>query len=256
MFNKFFSKTSRLLWVVAGLFVFMSGARAENIDNLAQALIRIRSEVEELQSQLDMEKQDHKSKMDALGSQMADLGVESRRQELTLEKLQQSLDKLKEASEAAQSGDESLIPVIIASLDQLALQIEEGLPFKLEDRLHEVESLKSQVENRVIDPKRAANRIWALIEDEIRLSRENGVYTQTIELDGQKRLADVAKLGSILLYFQTSDNRSGMVRKENNRWRYVEVTNTADKERIAMLFDALKKQIRQGYFELPNPLGS
>jgi outer membrane murein-binding lipoprotein Lpp len=59
---------------------------AEKFDDLAQSLIRLRGDVEELQSQLDMEKQDHKGKMDSLSSQMSDLSVENHRQKIALEK--------------------------------------------------------------------------------------------------------------------------------------------------------------------------
>ena len=36
--------------------------------------------------------------------------------------------------------------------------------------------------------------------------------------------------------------------------RFETVEGTDEAERIRILFDSLKKQIRQGYFELPNPL--
>jgi len=68
-------------------------------------------------------------------------------------------------------------------------------------------------------------------------------------------LVDIAKLGTVFLFFQTRDNQSGMARRtEDGGWKYELVDNTADMERIKNLFDSLKKQIRQGYFELPNPL--
>lgn len=94
-----------------------------------------------------------------------------------------------------------------------------------------------------------------MIEDEIRLSKENGIYQQTIILDGEKVLVDIAKLGTVFLFFKTKDNQSSMARKlAQGGWKFEMVDNAGDRERIRNLFDSLKKQIRQGYFELPNPL--
>ena len=68
-------------------------------------------------------------------------------------------------------------------------------------------------------------------------------------------LVDIAKLGTVFLFFQTRDNRGGIARRStNDDWKFETVDNTGDAERIKILFDSLKKQIRQGYFELPNPL--
>lgn len=244
----------RSAYLLIGLLLVAPTSYGEAFDNLTQSLIQIRGEVEELQNQLDMEKQDHKSKMDSLGSQMSDLSVENRRQKLAMEKLEQAVQKLQESKQAALSGDEALMPVVLSSLDNLRQVVASGLPFKIDERLGEIDSLKAQLENGSLDPKRAANRIWAFIEDEIRLSRENGVYSQTIELNGKNLLADIAKLGSMFIYFQTSDNQVGMAQQKAGAWQFVETVDPTSKQQINALFDSLKKQIRQGYFELPNPL--
>jgi hypothetical protein len=246
-------KSGAVVLVMGGLMGVSLPARADGMENLAKTLISMRGEVEELQSQLDMEKQSHKTRMDALSSQMADLSVENQRQTVAMEKLQQALVKYEQATAEAKSGEESLVPVVLAALGDLTQSVQGGLPFKIEERLSELSNLRAQVEARVLEPKKAANRIWAFIEDEIRLTRENGVYSQTIDLDGEKRLVDVAKLGTVFLYFQSSDNRFGQAVKQSGEWRFAELKGPKEKERISVLFDSLKQQIRQGYFELPNP---
>lgn len=247
-------KSGAIVLVMGGLSTSLP-AGADSMESLAKTLISMRGEVEELQSQLDMEKQSHKTRMDALSSQMSDLSVENQRQTVAIEKLQQALVKYEQATTEAKNGEESLLPVVLTALDDLKQSIQDGLPFKVEERLSELANLQSQLESRVLEPKKAANRVWAFIEDEIRLTRENGVYSQTIDLDGEKRLVDVAKLGTIFLYFQSSDNRFGQAVKQSGEWRFMELKDLKEKERISVLFDSLKKQIRQGYFELPNPWG-
>lgn len=231
-----------------------SVAMASSLENLAKALAKIRGEVETLQTQLDTEKEKHGSRMSALNSQLADLSVEERRQKLSIEKLQHSIEKLGVTAKQAEQSGESLKPVLLSALGDYKRHIQNGFPFKMEDRIKAIDDLENNIANQQVDPNKAVNQAWSLIEDEIRLSKENGVYQQTISLSGEKVLADIAKLGTVFLFFQTRDNQNGMARQTADGWKYEIVDNTADMERIKNLFDSLKKQIRQGYFELPNPL--
>jgi len=237
------------------LLFLCSSLMANNLENLAKSLAKIRGEVETLQTQLDMEKEKHSSRMAALNSQLADLSVEERRQKLSIEKLQNSLEKLTESTQKAEQSGDKLKPVLLTILSDYKHYIQVGFPFKKDDRLKAVTSLENSINNQLIDPNKAINQAWALIEDEIRLSKENGIYQQTVELNGENLLVDIAKLGTVFLFFQTRDNRSGMAKRSvEGGWKFEVTDSTSDVERIKRLFDSLKKQIRQGYFEIPNPL--
>ncbi len=244
--------SSTLLMVL----LFLSASlMANNLENLARSLAKIRGEVETLQTQLDMEKEKHSSRMTALNSQLADLSVEERRQKLSIEKLQNSLEKLTESTQKAEQSGDKLKPVLLTILSDYKHYIQVGFPFKKNDRLKAVTSLENSINNQLIDPNKAINQAWALIEDEIRLSKENGIYQQTIELNGEDLLVDIAKLGTVFLFFQTRDNRSGMAKRlVDGGWKFEMTDSASEVERIKILFDSLKKQIRQGYFEIPNPL--
>ena len=253
MHNRFIKEITATAGFV--LLLSSSWAMASSIENLAKSLAKIRGEVETLQSQLDIEKEKHTSKMAALNSQLADLSVEERRQKLSIEKLQHSIEKLGVTTKQAEQSGEILRPVLLTALREYKHHIANGFPFKVDDRVKALNELENNLLNQQIDPNKAVNQAWSLIEDEIRLSKENGIYQQTIILDGEKVLVDIAKLGTVFLFFQTRDNRSGMARRlPGNSWKFEAVADTGDKERIRNLFDSLKKQIRQGYFELPNPL--
>lgn len=237
------------------LMLFSPWVTASGIENLAKSLAKIRGEVETLQSQLDIEKEKHTGRMTALNSQLADLSVEERRQKLSIEKLQHSIEKLGVTAKQAEQSGETLKPVLLAALGEYKRHIQTGFPFKMDDRVKVINDLENNLVNQQIDPNKAVNQAWSLIEDEIRLSKENGIYQQTILLNGEKVLVDVAKLGTVFLFFQTKDNQSGMAKKlAAGGWKFEIASDAGDRERIRNLFDSLKKQIRQGYFELPNPL--
>lgn len=250
-----FSKKIMLWGGLVCLFFSVPVATASSLENLAKSLARIRGEVETLQTQLDLEKEKHASKMSALNSQLADLSVEERRQKMSIEKLQHSIDKMTESAKKTEQSGENLKPVLLAVLNDYKRHIQTGFPFKMEDRIKAIEDLENNIVNQLVDPNKAVNQAWSLIEDEIRLSKENGIYQQTIPLGGERILVDIAKLGTVFLFFQTRDGRVGMAKRAaDGGWIFETVDNTGDAERIRNLFDSLKKQIRQGYFELPNPL--
>ena len=148
----------------------------------------------------------------------------------------------------------NFMPVLLEQILQLRQQVSQGFPFKTGERLAELDEIESQLSAGVLPAQRAFNRLWAFIEDEMRISRENAIYTQSINLDGANVLVDIAKLGNAMMYFRTRDLQYGRAIEGSQGWRFELLADTADQEKTARLFDALRKQIRQGYFELPNAL--
>lgn len=221
---------------------------------LAEALIKLRSEVEQLNAEVDLTRQESRTQLAALSAQKAELDAQIARLELNARKLREDLIKRQEEAAAAGVAGESLLPVLLAATSGLRDYIVAGLPFKQSERLAELDDFRRQLEGGTLAPARAANRLWAFYEDEFRLTRENGIHAQTIRLNGAEVLADVAKVGAMMLFFRTADGRMGAARQAGTEWRFEVSGDDADRKRIAAWFDSLTKQIRQGWFELPNTM--
>lgn len=221
---------------------------------LAESLIKLRSEVEQLNNEVELSRQEARTQMAALSAQRAELQAGVSRAELNARKLREDLAKKQADAESAGVAGDALKPVLMSALQQLRQRIASGLPFKQAERLAELDELKRQIEAGTLATPRAANRLWAFYEDEFRITRENGIYSQTIPLDGAEVLADVAKVGSMMLFFRLSDGRVGMAKANAAAWRFEVLTDPADQKRVLAYFEALGKQIRQGWFELPNAL--
>jgi len=225
---------------------------SRSLDNLAQELVRLRGEVETLNSRLNNLTEQHRAEMNALAAQRGDLQATARREDLRIRQLEQDLaDNRERANEAGLAG-EALIPVAEAVITDLEGTIQASLPFKIDERLDALGEIRSQLETGAQAPPRIINRLWSFYEDELRLTRENGLHSQVIPLGGQRVLADVVKLGTVAMYFQTRDGRSGYVVRQGDDWRFVELESSEAVGQIATLFDSMQKQIRSGYFELPN----
>lgn len=223
-------------------------------DSLAERLIALRGQVDELQSELDLRREEHKNRMAYLTAQLSDLGASRDREQLRVNRLQEDLQEMREEVAVAGVSSESLTPFLKEQITTLRAQVQAGFPFKVKERLAELDELETQLDNGVISAQRGVNRLWAFIEDEFRISRENAIYSQSIELEGDNVLVDVAKLGSVMMYFRTRDLRYGRAVETPQGWRFEVLDGARDQELVARLFDSLRKQIRQGFFELPEAL--
>ena len=158
--------------------------------------------------------------------------------------------------EIAEAGvsSRSLTPFLTNQISALREQVRNGFPFKVKERLAELDELDQQIANGGTTAQRGVNRLWAFIEDEFRISRENAIYSQSIARNGENVRVDVAKLGSVMMYFRTRDLQYGRAVQTPQGWRFELLDSTRDQELVARLFDSLRKQIRQGYFDLPEAL--
>lgn len=224
----------------------------DTLDALAEELVSLRGQVESLNTELNRMQEQHRAEMNSLAAQKGDLEATRRREELRIRQLDQDMAQNRERAREAGVAGEALIPVAYRIIDGMEARIRQGFPFKTEDRLTALEEIRSQVDSGAIDPPRAVNRLWRLYEDELRITRDNGLYSQVIPLGADRVLADIAKIGAVAIYFQTRDGRSGYVTRAGDDWNFTVAEGGADREQINALFDSLKKQIRTGYFTLPN----
>jgi hypothetical protein len=250
-------------WRVPALSLFVTGlalaactptARAEGVPGMAEQLASLRSEVEQLSDQLSDLQTEQRERVRSLARQKADLELERSREELKLKKLRTQLEAEREQIEAQASQSREFGPVFDAKAEVVRAYVKGSLPFRGEERLAALDKLVEQKQAGLIPAERAVSRLWSFIEDELRLTRESGLYKQTVAIDGDEHLVDVVRVGMVALYFRTADEEVGHTRKTDAGWTFARVDNAKDKARILDLFDQFKKQIRVGYFELPNAL--
>jgi outer membrane murein-binding lipoprotein Lpp len=227
---------------------------ANDITRLAEQLTTLRAEVEELAEELENQKIDTRGKLSSISSQRSDLEMQVQREELRVKQLRQARQKRMEEVQVGDDARAQLTPTVLASIANVRESVSRGLPFKVEDRVAELNKLEAQIQDQIISPEQGASRLWQFVEDELRLTRENGMYRQMIILEGEEVLADVVRLGMVALYFKTNDARYGYVERAGSGWAYVAVTDEEGTEQLELLFDTFKVNIRVGYFELQNGL--
>lgn len=232
----------------------LSTAHAESEANLVDSIMSLRADVESLYSKVQENKDAHKAQMKSFAMQKADLEAQINRKETAGKQVALEIENTQKEIEKISEKNEDIKPLLIASLEQLKQQVNSGLPFKVKARSADLDKIQSQLESAAITPERALSQLWASYEDALRLTKENGIFKQEITVGGKDKLGEVAKLGSIMMFFRTPDGDMGYVKKSDGEYRYELATKDNEQKNITALFDALKKQIRTGYFTLPNAL--
>lgn len=225
---------------------------ANSAEVLTKKLIDLRSEVEELNQKLDSKKLDLSNEYKALSSRRNQLEAEIEAAEV---KKKLSTDRLvvikKELSK--ETIDKDLIgPSLNNIFESLASYIDQSLPFQTSKRMNELNKIKNDFHSGVLPAPKAVSRLWTFVEDELRLTRENGIHKYVISLNGEEKLATIAKLGMMSLYFQSGEFEYGMATKTKNGFEFVLENNKERKKEIVALIDGLKKQIRVGRYSVPN----
>jgi exonuclease VII large subunit len=225
---------------------------ADRLSNLAKSLIELRSDVEKLHSQLDDTKQSYTNSIKSLNVQRTDIEAAISRESLKIKQLKSALKKVQDRIALQSGGSKAYKKVAQDAIELLKTELSKQLPFKMKDRVKELETISRRIAHNQITPEKGLNRVWAIYEDNFRMSHENGVFRQNVTINGQEYLADVVRLGSVAMYFKTSDDKMGYFTKTSTGWTLVQTVDSEDKALIAYLFDSMKKQIRSGFFTIPN----
>ena len=237
------------------LSLFLSSVTlTANSDNMAQSLMKLRAEVETLDTQIDDAKDAYKASMKSLSMQKSELEATLSRNTLKIKQLQKELSSVKQAIAKASKNSQTLKPLVLKAIDTLTLYIKSSIPFKTPERIEAIQTVKSQLQSALITPQKALSFIYNAYADEIRMSKENAIFKQTIQLNGSAKLVEVARLGTAMMFFKTPNDAVGYVTKDGATWSYKEELHKEKKEEILNIFDAFKKQIRTGFFTLPNAL--
>jgi len=245
--------------LLAGSLLVLSAAvtgpaLADDVIQLGRRLAQLRGEVESLSAELARHETEHRDRMRSFARQKAELEAELKREQMRLQRIKHETQQKKAETAEREERTESLLPIFQASVKGLREYIQTALPFRASERLAEIDRIVEQRRAGLLTTERALARLWSFVEDEVRLTRESGLHRQTVVIDGNEQLVDVVRLGMVMLFFRTSDDAVGYAVKKGDAWTTRTLQDPGDRKRVLQLFDNFKKQIRVGYFEMPNAL--
>lgn len=231
----------------------MAIAANDHLDTYAQKIIELRSEVEILNSDYESQKKSLETDLKALALERADLETRIRHEKLKSQQLKEQLqgERKKAGPTPSLVLDETFTLKIHPLFSSLKDSIKQQIPVFVKQRLLQVEKIENdflQPESRV----QATQDFWTFLEDEKRLAQETALLQHPISIDKKEYMAQVVKVGMMLMYFTLEDGRVGQAEKvSDGSWEFVLLEDKKQAEGVVHLIDSLKKQVRQGVFDLP-----
>jgi len=223
-------------------------------EQIIKSIMDLRSSVETLYTQIDDNKEAYKTQMKSYALQISDNEAQINRQQTALKLSDQSLHKIELELQKIGSSTQDLTPLINHAITSLKAEIQASIPFKTTERLEALDQIQNDLKSKNITQEKALALVWASYDDTLRMTKEIGQFKQEIMLEGKAVMAKIAKIGSLMIFFATPDNRFGYVQKTPKGYEYFTTQDELEQAQIIALFDSLQKQIRTGYFTLPNRL--
>ncbi|MBN1696337.1 MAG: DUF3450 family protein [Spirochaetales bacterium] len=246
-------KTFILVIIIFGA-VFLLGQTTDSaLENLAAEIASKRAEVEALSAKLENKKADYNERLRSLSIQHADMEARIKRENLRLAQYERELNEYRKSNSEAGGSQDFLKQLAGRVLLRIRAYINESLPFQKEERISEIDTFENLLVGGNLDEAAILARLWNFVESEFRLATESGIYRQVIERGEETFLAEVIRLGFVFLYYRTRDNEYGYAVKEGGAWKFTSVRNEEEKDQIDRLYDALRKNIREGRFTIPYP---
>lgn len=249
------SKSPPFVLLIVSLCLLSTTSRsaAQDVSKLASELSDLRGDVEGISSELAEEKTEMQDQLRTYARQKSELTLELDREKIRLQKLRMAVAQKQKEVEAQNRRFKDLLPIFESTASTLRTYIESALPFRREERLGELDKLGENLKAGLISPPKAVVRLWGMVEDELQMTKDTGMFRQTIQVGGQEQLADVVRLGMVMLYYRTAEGQVGHAYKAGNAWGYREIETPDDIAMVENIFDSFKKQVRVGLFQLPNP---
>ena len=249
--------TVRLMAIFLSFSTLLSNiyAKSSPISLLAEKIVTLRTEIENLNTVNNARKSELQSELKGLQARKAQVSAQIQQIELSLKQGRERLKTIKTEISKLSIDSDTLVPLLKIEVMRVKNWIQDSIPFQKEKRLKEINDIQNGLEAGVLTGQKALGKLWAFIEDELRLGKENGVHRQTLIIDGEENLVTIAKLGMVTMFYKTSDNRYGFTKKnEKGVYKFIPLKKKKDIEQVTMLFDGLKKQIRTGRYTIPNVL--
>jgi cell division protein FtsB len=239
------------VWLAAGLMIAPLVARAAGV-TMAD-LAELRTEVDQLASDLEAERTAARDELAALRAERAELERQvraARTRKATLETLRSEATKRAEkADEDARSWSEPMKAAVAAA----RAHVEAGLPFATASRLEVLDRLDRDLQAATPDYGRVLERLLRFIEEEHAMGGEVAFTQQRIVLEGEAQIASVLRLGLALLYIRTEDDRVGWAVRDGDAWR-IERLEGAPADVVRARFDAAQDNRALGVAPLLLPL--
>jgi len=139
-----------------------------------------------------------------------------------IESQQQELASLREQLKQIDETQQAFVPNMLEALNALKRFVERDMPFKLEERLAEIDELEDMMGRADVTTAEQYRQLMEAYKRELKYGRTIETYRGELKLDGDKRSVRFLRIGRIALLYQTLDQqRTGRWNPQTDQWEDV-----------------------------------
>ena len=230
----------RTSFLPVALLWFAAIPSAVEATPLAEQVSNARADVDELAEQLASQRRATREQLSTLRAERDELKRQVRLEEIrrdTLARLR--AERTRDIDDQEERILERLSP-IQRSLVVAKEYVLTALPFKTEERMRRLERIEADLAVTHPDPAQALTQLWRFIEEEASMGGEIIFAQQIIQLEGERVLGDVVRIGMALMYFRLPNGDVGWARRSESGWRLEKIDAVQARATVEQLFDAFQ----------------
>ena len=240
---------ARCILIVGVVAVSPSAAAA----TLAEQVSTARATVDSLADKLESQRRADRDALAGLRAERSELQRQIRLEQIRRDTLATLRAERTQKIDDQESRVLAILKPIQRSIAATKNYVTQTLPFKRAERMRSLEQIETDITVTNPDSAQALTRLWRFIEEESAMAREVALAQQAIELDGERYLADIARVGMALMYFRLPDGTLGWVHQVGNTWKFQRLDDVQAKKTVAAVFKDLENNRVMGPKQLLLP---
>lgn len=242
----------KIILLITICFFTLTGEEKQ-IKKWAEELAELRQKINILNTQINREKITSSGSLNALLKRKAALEEELEREKAVKKEAEKEQTKLKEKIETKDKEEKALKPLILDKIIKMKEVVKNGLPFRINERLETLKSMKSKLETSQAGAFETASQLYRFINDELQLSRETAFVKIMIKENAGSDpvLVDAVRLGMAALYTRRNKNFGMFEKSDAGKWIFRKIEDDSETEMVKVLFDTFEKNISEGFFTIP-----
>ncbi len=194
----------RILLILLLLFSFSGLSFSESLEDIAGKVVSIKKEIQTEKDRWFEEKRkllgEYRSLLERrkiLSEESHDLDEDIEREKKKVALLEVELNRFERLK-----GEVSYLILLYAS--KIEEDIRNGIPFRVDERISEVEKIKEMARDPSVKPSEKLKHFLDLLSRELSLSYTAEVFMDSLNVGGKRYFGKFLRLGMLGLYFKTS----------------------------------------------------
>lgn len=218
----------------------------------AQKLWKLRGEIENLGLQSESQIQQNKAEKDVLLQRRTELQGQQRKELLREEQLKNKIAENRKRLAPLVKTPAADLQFLQDWVRELEIWVESSLPYKTEERKAGLKRISEQLSAAEMSPEQATAELWAWIEKELQLSKENENLVMEIPGPESKETVEALRLGLFRLAVKTPSGEWRVALEQDQKWNWARVKDAEAQASLDRMMAYFKERKRSGYFEWPS----